>query len=195
MTSERSQLLVNRDQICRLYGVWSEMPEDKPRRALDPLALGAPLLPNLALLKALPDGFQYDLVGERVSELSNAFHRGATASVEKETARRPDLFRQMRAVARTRQPGARFAALDNPSGYRPRYFSMILPLSIDGGTARDLLLGVWPLPACAGSGEEMPEDDVASVPQFIDSLRCERRASPKTVMCRIAFGEESLASR
>lgn len=195
MTSERSQLLVNRDQICRLYGVWSEMPEDKPRRALDPLALGAPLLPHLALLKALPDGFQYDLVGERVSELSNSFRRGATAMAQKETGnRRADLFRRMRTVAETRQPEARFDAIENPSGHRPRYFSMILPLSIGGGTARDLLVGIWPMTACAASGEEMPGEEVASVPQFIDDLRRERTSSPRAWFCRIAFGAESIAS-
>ena len=196
MTSETSQLLVNRDQICRLYGVWSEMPEDKPRRALDPLALGAPLLPHLALLKALPDGFRYDLVGESVCALSDAFRRGATTRAQQETGpRRTDLFRQMRSVARTRQPGAQFATLQHPSGYRRPYFSMILPLSIEGATARGLLVGIWRMPASARSGEEPSADDVASVPQFIDTLRHERRASPKPLLCRIAFGEESLASR
>lgn len=196
MNSERSQLLVNRNQICRLYGVWSELPKDKPRRALDPLALGAPLLPHLALLKALPDGFRYDLVGERVSEISNAFRRGATARPQQDPGnRQADLFRQMRAVARTREPGARFAAIPHPSGYRPRCFSMILPLSISGASAQDLLIGIWPLPPCGRIRDQLPDDSVISVPQFIESLRRARGRTPAIPRCRIAFGEESIASR
>jgi len=196
VSPERSQLLVNRSQICRLYGVWADLPKDKPRRALDPLALGASLLPHLALLKAIPDGFRYDLVGETVGELSSTFRRGATARLQQEPGdRQADLFRQMRAVARTREPGARFAAIHHPSGYRPRYFSMILPLSIADATAHDLLIGIWPMPACARAQDQVPDDSVASVPQFIESLCRERGPAPTGSVCRIAFGEESIASR
>lgn len=195
MTTESAQLLVNRDLICRLYDVWSEMPDDKHRRALDPIELGARLLPHVALLRALPGNFRCDLAGERAGELSRTFRRGQTAHSDAEMAgNRLHVFHLMREVAESRRPGARFAGIENRAGNRRRCFSMVLPLSIRDGKVGDLLIGIWSVASVPGEIAETGPEDVPHVGDLIAELRQTHRKRPRFSVRRIAFGGESLAS-
>lgn len=195
MTLDRTQLLVNKDEVCRLYKVWAELPADKPRKSLDPLRLGARLLPHLALLRALPDDFRYDLIGESVGDLGRDLRPGRTAAALHRSPSRSNVWRLMRSVAASRQPGAQFCAFDSPNGARHRCFAMALPLSMDKSAAEDLLLGLWTLPSKSHEEDGSEVEVVDSIPELVDTLRRDRRPVPSHSMRRIALGAESIASR
>ncbi|WP_193171997.1 PAS domain-containing protein [Nisaea nitritireducens] len=171
MAHESTQLLVNRDSISRLYNVWSTLPDGKPRNLLDPLQFGPRLLPHLALLKAIPDDYRYELVGERIGELSRSLKPGSTAGGQhKPAACRSNMFRLMRSVAESRKPAAQTAAFEGNSGIPRRCFSMVLPLSMDGMAVNDLLLGLWPVPSPAGSSLSILIEPVLSVSELVEEL-------------------------
>ena len=195
MTSECSQLLVNRELVCRLYDVWSALPEGKPRQALSPLALGAHLLPHLALLRTLPAEFRCELVGEQAGELAGALRRGQTAGQDRAPgADCSNAFRMMRAVAESRRPGAQFTGLVNRSGNLNRCFAMTLPLSISGHAANDLLIGIWPSALGTQGPQETGTDTPVQVEDLIAELYRTRPLAPRLAIRRIAFGGESIAS-
>lgn len=171
MAQESTQLLVNRESICRLYNVWSTLPVGKPRNLLDPLQFGPRLLPHLALLKAIPDDYRYELIGERIGELSRSLKPGSTAGGQHQpTACRSNMFRLMRTVAESRKPAAQTAAFEGTSGIPRRCFSMVLPLSMDGIAVNDLLLGLWLAPSPTGNSLNIQIEPVSSVPELVEEL-------------------------
>lgn len=171
MAHESSQLLVNRESICKLYNVWATLPAGKPRKLLDPQQFGPRLLPHLALLKAIPDDYRYELIGERIGELSRRLKPGSTAGGQhKPAACRSNMFRLMRAVADSRKPAAQTADFEGNSGISRRCFSMVLPLSMDGMAVNDLLLGLWPVPSLAGNNLSILIEPVSSVPELVEEL-------------------------
>lgn len=171
MAQESSQLLVNRESICKLYNIWSTLPVGKPRKLLDALQFGPRLLPHLALLKSIPEDYRYDLIGERIGELSRSLKPGSTAGGQHQpVARRSNMFRLMRTVAETRKPAAQTAEFEGSSGIPKRCFSMVLPLSMDGAAVNDLLLGLWPVPSSTRSSLNILTEPVPSVPELIEEL-------------------------
>lgn len=177
MAQESTQLLVNRDSICRLYNVWSTLPVGKPRSLLDPLKFGPRLLPHLALLKAIPDDYRYELIGGRIGELSRSLKPGSTAGAQNQPATsRSNIFRLMRTVAESRKPAAQTAAFEGTSGIPRRCFSMVLPLSMDGMAVNDLLLGLWLVSSPAGNSLNIQIEPVPSVPALVEELGFPRSA-------------------
>ncbi len=171
MARESTQLLVNRESICRLYNVWAKLPTDKPRNLLDPLQFGPRLLPHLALLKAVPDDYRYELIGSRIGELSRDLKPGDTAGGRHQpVACRSNMFRLMRAVAESRKPAAQTAAFEGRSGIPRRCFTMVFPLSMDGTAVQDLLLGLWPTPSPGGNMFNILIEPVLSVSALVEEL-------------------------
>lgn len=177
MAQESTQLLVNRDSICRLYNVWSTLPVGKPRSLLDPLQFGPRLLPHLALLKAIPDDYRYELIGERIGELSRNLKPGSTAGGQHQPATsHSNMFRLMRIVAESRKPAAHTAAFEGAGGIPRRCFSMVLPLSMDGMAVNDLLLGLWTVSSPPGNSVDILIEPVPSVPELVEELDLPRSA-------------------
>lgn len=171
MANACAHLLVNRDSICRLYNVWADLPIDKPRKLLDPLRFGARLLPNLALLKTLPEDYRYELIGARIGMFARSFNPGSTtASVGQPVPHHSNMFRLMRSVAQTRKPVAQTAAYEVTRGLTRRCFSMVLPLTMGGSSVNDLLLGLWPIPASAEIGVNAQSESFTSVPDLVEEL-------------------------
>lgn len=171
MLQESTKLLLNRDSICRLYNVWSTLPVGKPRNSLDPLQFGPRLLPHLALLKATSDDYRYELIGQRIGELSRSLKPGSTAGGKHQPAAcRSNMFRLMRSVADSRKPAAQTAAFEGTNGIPKRCFSMVLPLSMDGMVVNDLLLGLWPVPNPTEDSLNILIEPVPSVPDLVEEL-------------------------
>lgn len=178
MANACTHLLVNRDSIRRLYNVRADLPIDKPRKLLDPLRFGARLPPNLALLKTLPEGYRYELIGARIGAFAHSIKPGSTsAGVGQPVPHHSNMFRLMRSVAQSRKPVAQTAAYEVTPGLTRRCFSMVLPLSMDGSTVNDLLLGLWPIPASAEISVNAQSESLTSVPDLVEELDHLRPAS------------------
>ncbi|MCR9222294.1 MAG: hypothetical protein NXI21_18890 [Alphaproteobacteria bacterium] len=135
----------------RLYRYWGSLVGTKPRKALSPLAIGAPLLPHASLARVLDGGadVRYELIGAALHAAAPRLKPGALASdpLRVDPANRL-IFDRLTGAARAQRPlafRAWFKALDG----RPRaLFTLVLPLGLDpdAPASSDLLIGVWPLP-------------------------------------------------
>ena len=129
---------------CRVaLAHWHDLPAPKPRHGIDPLALGAPLLPDVALLHVLegPD-FRYDLIGERFREAVPRVRPGSLAGggAEEPGLRDGFIFSRMRAAVDGGHPVGACNTYVDGRGYPRMSVSTFFPLGLDGGTASDLLV-------------------------------------------------------
>lgn len=135
--------------IVRLFRIWLALPRQKKRRDIDPIALGADLLPHICLGHFLGNGtdFRYDLIGSEIASLAPRLAPGSLAS---DTLRIQgtdhdhilSLFLQTGISQRPRIHEIRYNSVD---GVPLRVFSAYLPLGLnpDRVCAEDLMLAVW----------------------------------------------------
>jgi hypothetical protein len=128
----------------RLHQVWSDLPDDKPRRALDPLAFGPALLPHLNLLRATEDDLRYELIGQELAEVAPRLRPGATASgILMIDPSRRFVFERLRASVETARPIGFHNEFVRHDGIPAALLAFVYPLDIEGSTAGSLLGGVW----------------------------------------------------
>ncbi len=125
---------------------WNTLAPARPRRALDPAALGAAVLPDLALVRVLPGpDFRYDLVGERFREAIPRLRPGALAGGGEEEPGLRDGFifsRFVDAVTGRTVIGACSTYLDG-HGYPRMSVSGFFPLDLGAHGAGSVLVVSW----------------------------------------------------
>lgn len=158
-----------------VHAHWLGLKEPKPRRAVDPVALGAAVLPDLALMRVLPGpDFRYDLIGERFRDAVPRVRPGALAGGGEVDPGLRDGFifsRLVAAATRKAALGACSTYVDS-QGFPRMSVAGFLPLDLDGPQARNLLVVAWfdrrgapahDSPALAE--RQVPFDDIAG---FLD---------------------------
>lgn len=136
-------------RIARLIRIWQSLPGPKRRRDLDPLTIGADLLPHLCLGHFLGNGtdLRYDLIG---AEIANLAPRLAPGSLASDTLRIQHtdrdhvlaLFLDAGASQRPKIHEVRYNSVENVP---LKVFAAMLPLGLgpNRNCAEDLLLAVW----------------------------------------------------
>lgn len=140
------------EKMAALFEYWEALPGDKPRRAVDPLVLGARLIPHVSL-GALTDGctdFRYDLISSELKAVAPRLRPGNRSSDAMRIQKtQTDLVHELfMSTGRTIEPKVlrlTYAAMDG----RPRgIYTLFLPLGRQLGptgkpVASDLMIGVW----------------------------------------------------
>lgn len=130
----------------QLHRIWLDLPDAKPRRALDPLVFGAALLPHLNLLRAHGDDIRYELVGQELADVAPRLRPGATASgILLIDPSRRFVFDQLRSCVETARPVGFHNEFVRYDGVPSALLAFVYPLDIEGSTANSLLAGVWVL--------------------------------------------------
>jgi hypothetical protein len=136
-------------RINRLFRIWNALPGRKKRQDLDPVAIGAELLPHLCLGHYLGNGsdFRYELIGSEIVKLAPRLSPGSLAS---DTMRIQNtdkdhiltLFLEAGVGQRPKIHEIRYNSIDDVP---LRIFAALLPLGLHQkkNCAEDLLLAVW----------------------------------------------------
>ncbi|RVU34875.1 hypothetical protein EOI86_18730 [Hwanghaeella grinnelliae] len=140
------------EKMVELFDYWVALPGDKPRRAVDPLTLGARLIPHVSL-GALIDGctdYRYDLISSELNAVAPRLRPGSRSSDAMRIQKtKTDLVHELfMSTGRTIEPKVLRLTYASMEG-RPRgIYTMFLPLGRQPGptgkdVASDLMIGLW----------------------------------------------------
>ena len=160
--------------MVQLFRVWKSLPSDRPRKAIDPMALGPSLLPHVSLGTFINDcsDFQYELISSELKEVAPRLKPGARSSDSFRIQNiKFDLIHDLFiSTARNRQPRVLLVHYASMEGQPRRINTLFLPLgeqtTVDGVTcASDLMIGLWSEP----SVEPLLQDTFEDVSTFFMS--------------------------
>jgi hypothetical protein len=140
------------EKMAGLFRYWESLPGDRPRRAVDPIALGANLLPHVSL-GALVDGcadFRYELISGEMSIVAPRLRPGDRSSDALRIQKTDfDLIHHLLvSTGRSIEPKVlriTFASMEELSR---GIYALFLPLGRQADEtgeahARDLMIGLW----------------------------------------------------
>ncbi len=136
----------NIEQARALYEYWQGLAEGKPRRSVDPVAIGAAILPRLNLVSSLNGvDFRYDLIGEELQSFAPRLKPGSLATdILSADPTRTYILEQFKLCAAEPRPRAyrtEFVSIDE---IVIAMASIIFPLDILNNNAGSMLIAVWP---------------------------------------------------
>ena len=150
--------------MAELYGYWLDLAPPRPRRDVDPLAIGEPLLAHVSLGHYLNDcnDLRYDLVSRELKKVAPRLVPGSRTSDALRLERSDfDLIHNLLcAVGRAGVPRVYAISYRSLELMPRKVYTILLPLGLDdeGRNAEDLLFGVW--------NQQNPE--YSSIDSFVD---------------------------
>ena len=134
-----------------LFLYWQGLPATKARRSLDPLDLGAGLIPHVSIGHILDEGnvMRYDLVSSRLQHVAPRLFPGArtTDPLELEGTSYDLIHDELTSAAKLQTPRVLHIQYNSLERLHRQIFLLLLPLGLraDGPASDDLLLGLWDL--------------------------------------------------
>lgn len=136
-------------RIARLVRMWNDLPGRRKRRDLDPLVIGAGLLPHLCLGHYLGNGvdFRYDLIGSEIVKLAPRLSPGSLASdtMRIQNTDHDHVLTLLLEAGVEQRPKIHEIRYNSVNDVPLRIFAALLPLGLnqEKKCAEDLLLAVW----------------------------------------------------